>query len=118
MNKTIRTFIAIKLPENIISSIGKAQKAIKLYNLNIRWIRPENMHLTIKFLGNTKIADIQKINSIMEDTVDDFAPIALAVKGIGVFPELRHPRVLWVGFAGDIDYLVQFQNSKPRSSSL
>ena len=62
MNKIARTFLAIKLPEDIIESIRRIQKKIMANNLNIKFVKPENIHLTLKFLGDTPISDIEEIN--------------------------------------------------------
>ncbi|MBW2598351.1 MAG: hypothetical protein JRC55_07105, partial [Deltaproteobacteria bacterium] len=59
MSHTIRTFIAIELPEKIIYTIGTVQEEIKSYGLKIRWVRPENIHLTLKFLGDIQEADTE-----------------------------------------------------------
>jgi 2'-5' RNA ligase len=56
MSNTIRTFLAIELPEKITYTISKVQEEIKSYGLKIRWVRPENIHLTLKFLGDIKTA--------------------------------------------------------------
>ena len=54
MSKTIRTFIAIELPGNIISKIHELQEGLKVYGFKIRWVRSENIHLTLKFLGDVE----------------------------------------------------------------
>ena len=111
MSDTIRTFIAIKLPENIISSISKIQEGIKSYGLKIKWVRPDNIHLTLKFLGNINEADIKKIGRAIFDALKEYPPIALAAKGTGVFPGVNQPRVVWVGVTGQLEPLVGMQKA-------
>jgi len=109
MPDTIRTFIAFKLPENIISSIRKIQEDIKSYAFKVRWVNPENIHLTLKFLGNISATDIEKVSESIINTVNGHAPISLTVKGAGVFPCIKRPRVIWVGITGEIEKLAGIQ---------
>ncbi len=109
MNKAIRTFFAVKIPEDIIARITCIQKDIQAYDLNVNWVKPENIHLTLKFLGNTHIADLKDIGSAMQDVVSDFTPLMLSAKGVGIFPDLRRPKVIWVGISGEIEALSLLQ---------
>ncbi|MDL1962822.1 MAG: RNA 2',3'-cyclic phosphodiesterase [Deltaproteobacteria bacterium] len=109
MPDTIRTFIAFKVPKNIISSIKKIQEDIKSYAFKIRWVDPEKIHLTLKFLGNINYTDIEKVGETLINTVNNYAPISLAVKGAGVFPCIKHPRVIWVGITGEVKKLAGIQ---------
>ena len=111
MSNTIRTFIAIELPEKIIYTIKKVQEEIKSYGLKIRWVRPENIHLTLKFLGDTKAADTENVARAVSESVTDYPPISLAVKGIGVFPGIKRPRVIWLGVSNQLDVLTTFQKT-------
>ncbi len=111
MSDTIRTFIAIELPGNIISSIRKVQEGIKSYGFKVRWVRPENIHLTLKFLGNINEADTEKIGRAIFDAVKEYPPISLAAKGIGVFPGVKRPRVIWVGITGQVEPLIGMQKT-------
>ena len=109
MPDTIRTFIAFKLPKNIISSIRKIQEDIKSYAFKVRWVNPENIHLTLKFLGNISATDIEKVSESIINTVNGHAPISLTVKGAGVFPCIKRPHVIWVGITGEIEKLTSIQ---------
>jgi 2'-5' RNA ligase len=106
MSETIRTFIAVELPEKIISSISRVQENVRSYGFKIRWVRPENIHLTLKFLGNVKKADIEKVGEAIFESVKEYSPITLRAKGIGTFPGIKRPRVIWVGISGQLDLLV------------
>jgi len=111
MSNTIRTFIAIELPEEIIYTISKVQEEIKSYGLKIRWVRPENIHLTLKFLGDIQEADTEKVARAVSESVTGYHPISLAVKGIGVFPGIKRPRVLWLGISKKLDLLTALQRT-------
>jgi 2'-5' RNA ligase len=111
MPDTIRTFIAAEIPENITSGIRELQQGLKDYGIDIRWIRSENIHLTLKFLGDVQAADIDNIFEAISRTVDGVASISLKAKGIGVFPDIRRPHVLWVGLTGQLEVLMQLQKT-------
>jgi 2'-5' RNA ligase len=111
MPDTIRTFIAIELPENIIAHIAKVQDGVKRYGFDASWVRPGNIHLTLKFLGYVHKANIENVTSAMTEAVKSYGPISLLAKGIGVFPGIRRPRVIWIGLKGDTYPLIQLQKS-------
>ncbi len=111
MSNTIRTFIAIELPEKIIYTISKVQEEIKSYGLKIRWVRPENIHLTLKFLGDIKTADTEKVARAVSESATGYPALSLAVKGIGVFPGIKKPRVLWLGISKQLDLLTALQKT-------
>ena len=110
MSGSVRTFIALKLPPEIILLLHRVQQDLKRLNIRARWVRPENIHLTLKFLGDTLTDAVDRIGAEMADTAGEFAPISLAVKGLGVFPGIKRPRVVWVGIGGDTQALFALQN--------
>lgn len=111
MSKTIRTFIAIEIPKTIISKIRELQEGIKAYAFKIRWVRAENIHLTLKFLGDVEEVKINEIAKAVFKTVEGYSPISLQARGIGVFPGVKRPRVLWVGLTGQLEALVRLQKT-------
>ena len=111
MPDTIRTFIAVEMPENIISGIRDLQRNLKAFGVDIRWIRPENIHLTLKFLGDVQADDMDSISGVISGTAEGGSPISLQAKGIGVFPGVKRPRVLWVGLTGQLELLSKLQKT-------
>jgi 2'-5' RNA ligase len=109
MSETFRAFIAFDLPTSVQSFLGEVQEALKLYGFRVKWVRPQNIHLTLKFLGNTATADTDKIVEAMTLAADDCAVVTLAAKGIGVFPDFRRPRVIWAGLNGQLEILADLQ---------
>ena len=109
MTDHIRTFVACELPREIRSEIGQIQEDLKHRRLRLKWVRPENLHLTLKFLGDVSTGQIDTIVAAIEKVARAFMPISLAAKGIGVFPGIRRPRVLWVGIGGQFPQLGQLQ---------
>jgi 2'-5' RNA ligase len=111
MNDTFRAFIAVDLPQNVKSFLSEAQEALKVYGFRVKWVRPQNIHLTLKFLGNTATADTDKIAGAMALTAGNCPVVSLAAKGIGVFPNARRPRVIWVGLNGQLEILANLQQT-------
>ena len=118
MSDTIRSFIAFKLPEKTIASIRDVQENLKSYGFNIRWVQPQNIHLTLKFLGATSSIHTDKIKDAMVQSASDAGSIWLEAKGVGLFPDIRRPRVLWVGIAGQTDPLYSLQKRLEEALSI
>lgn len=109
MSDILRTFIAFQLPENIISHIRMVQKKIRTYGFKVGWVKPENIHLTLKFLGEISKQDIDTVVQSMAETAKLYSPLTFSAKGIGVFPTVKRPRILWIGLNGDTYPLIQLQ---------
>jgi 2'-5' RNA ligase len=109
MSGKIRAFIAISLPEAVLQAIAKAQETLKGSGLKIRWVRKEGMHLTLKFLGDIGVDDVDRIHAAIERATKSSSPFALRGEGVGVFPDLRRPRVVWVGVTEDVETLRALQ---------
>jgi len=111
MSETFRAFIAIDLPESVKSFLSEAQAALKLYGFRVKWVRLQNIHLTLKFLGDTAIADSDKIAEAMAMAARNCPAVSLVAKGIGVFPDVRRPRVIWAGLNGQLEILANLQQT-------
>ncbi|MBW1742086.1 MAG: RNA 2',3'-cyclic phosphodiesterase [Deltaproteobacteria bacterium] len=109
MSEKLRAFIAISLPESVLQAIVNVQETLKESGLKIRWVRQEGIHLTIKFLGDIDRADVERIHSAMQQVTQVFSPLVLQGEGVGVFPDLKRPRVVWVGVSGEIKVLRALQ---------
>ncbi len=107
--ESLRTFIAFPLPASIRDHIQSIQDGVRAEGLRMRWVKPENIHLTLKFLGNVAPADIEGIAEAMAETVQSAPVIRLGAKGLGVFPGISRPRVLWVGLQGETHALIEIQ---------
>ena len=110
--ETVRVFVALDLPvpakEVLRQAVADLQSELPQ---GIRWVRPEGVHLTLKFLGDVASARVTDIQQAMERASREFGPATfrLALSGLGVFPNPREPRVLWAGVTGDMDALGHFQ---------
>jgi 2'-5' RNA ligase len=115
MSDSIRAFIAFELPDAILAALDSVQRGLRPYGFRVKWVRPEGIHLTLKFLGDIKAADIEPIAGIMFDAAKDFAPFSLTARAIGVFPGIKRPRVIWSGLAGDVNRLGDLQQKMDES---
>jgi 2'-5' RNA ligase len=115
MTKPIRAFLAIDLPEEIRDQIRGIQDRLKTKLKGIRWIRPEGIHLTLKFLGSISKNDILNISGMVEKQTKDVGPLMLNVGTAGTFPDLKRPRVLWLGVGGETERLLILQKKMDTS---
>ena len=102
----IRAFIAIELPDPVKASISRIQTGVRRdEHTSVKWVNPESVHLTLKFLGNIDPELIPDIGRAMSQAAAGLGPIRLEISKVGAFPNLRAPRVVWVGLEGDISTL-------------
>lgn len=111
MSATLRTFVAFELPEPVVAFMAGIQQRLKSRGLRVRWVRPQNIHLTLKFFGNIDPAEVEKISSAMAAAAGSTTPLALSAKGVGVFPGIQRARVIWVGLAGQTAQLAALQKT-------
>lgn len=93
----MRTFIAIELPKEIKEALAKLQGQLKASSADVKWVEPENIHLTLKFLGERDDKRVEKIKEILGEVAKEKKAFPLCLKGLGAFPKLEFPRVVWVG---------------------
>ena len=109
----IRTFIAIELDDALKTALTQVQEQLKSARVSRigRWISPNSIHLTLKFLGNVPVARIAEIEQAIRQACASFAPFDISLAGAGCFPNARRPRVIWVGVDGDVETLNRLQRS-------
>ncbi len=104
----IRCFLAIDLPEGLRPGLALVQGELKKAQADVRWVPPGNIHITLKFFGNVADAEIPTIIEAAREVSATQAPLTLKVTGAGAFPNVRSPRVVWLGLGGDMLPLTQF----------
>lgn len=95
----MRLFIALNLPESERERIVDAIRPLRESRLPVRWLPPESLHITMKFLGEVRPDRVPAITASIEDAASKSSPFTLPLGGFGAFPTLRRPRVLWLGAA-------------------
>jgi RNA 2',3'-cyclic 3'-phosphodiesterase len=105
----IRSFLAIEIPRTILKKIEEVQDDLKSSRADVRWVNPEKIHLTLKFFGNIDESRIDPIVKSIERPTQTISPFSLKVRGVGAFPHLKNPRVIWMGLVDGKEVLVSFQ---------
>ena len=106
----IRSFIAIELPPEVKSNISEVQAKIKSSRHNfIKWVSPQSIHLTLKFLGNINSQIVSNISGAIKDASSEVSSFSIEIGGLGVFPNNNRPRVLWLGIGGEVEKLIDLQ---------
>ena len=103
---SFRTFLAIDLPSCLLDSIVKKQQAMKPELPFITWDKSENLHLTLKFIGDTPESKIPGLQQVVAKAVKGIQPFVINLRGFGVFPDKLAPRTLWAGIEGDLEVLL------------
>ena len=107
----IRSFLAFELPADVMSKMEKVSGQLKKTPLSVKWVNPKNIHLTVVFLGNIReddLSEIEKSTGIVCSRYDSFE---ISLNGIGVFPNIRLPRVIWLGLDGDMERMSFFRDT-------
>ena len=105
----IRSFLAIEIPGTILKKIDEIQKDLKSSGADVRWMNSEKIHLTLKFFGNIDESGIESIVKSLEGPIRDTSRFFLKARGVGAFPHLKSPRVIWMGLVDGKGVLVPFQ---------
>lgn len=108
----LRVFIAIELSEHVCDAIQKQTTRLRqmLGNDLIRWVPTQNMHLTLKFLGDTATSHLDFIKQLLTREANSHQQFTLQLSGLGAFPNSRRPRLLWIGIHAPAD-LASLQKS-------
>jgi 2'-5' RNA ligase len=107
----LRLFIAIPIPEPVRDEIICVQRELQpLVPRNVvRWARPDQFHLTLRFLGDVPVAGLEKLKESVNAVCRNARPLSLRAEGVGFFPNPRSPRVIWVGIDDREGFLVDLQ---------
>lgn len=93
----MRLFVAINLPEDVRTVIRELVKDLRVEDDSVRWTPTDNVHLTLKFLGEVAPSLADQVIGVIEETVPGHPAFGLKLSELGAFPNLRRPRVIWVG---------------------
>lgn len=112
----IRSFIAIELPQFLRSKLESLQRELKRQEPDVKWVRPEGIHLTLKFLGSISRDEIDRISNVLAGIVPRWPPFTMKIKGLGGFPSIRNPRVLWIGIQEGASEVLSLQRAIEKAS--
>ena len=106
----LRLFAAVEVPESVRNEMIRVQRELKPLALgDVRWTNPEQLHLTLKFLGNVPASSVAALKNVMAEACAGARPFLLRARGIGFFPNERSPRVVWAGIEDDENILAGLQ---------
>lgn len=108
--KQIRCFIAIEIPDAIQTLLISAQEELNRSVRGASWVKRGNIHLTLKFLGDVAPNQISTIKDSIEQVANARSPFSLEIGGIGTFPNLTRPRIIWAGVKTGVDEVISISN--------
>jgi 2'-5' RNA ligase len=101
----IRSFLAVEIPRAIKDRLAGDIALLKPGTAGIKWVNPDQVHLTLKFFGSIPTEKVDQISAAVAGTVKGCRPFDLHLQGTGGFPNIRRPRVIWVGLGGNREAL-------------
>ncbi|CBE69690.1 MAG: RNA 2',3'-cyclic phosphodiesterase [Candidatus Methylomirabilis oxygeniifera] len=106
---TIRAFVAANLTPDLKAALAMAQDRLKATRADVGWVRSENLHLTLKFLGQVEADRIGAIGEAIAAAAAGSGPVRLVFQGLGAFPRPREARVVWIGLSRGSEALAALQ---------
>ncbi|MBD3376908.1 RNA 2',3'-cyclic phosphodiesterase [candidate division KSB1 bacterium] len=107
--ETLRTFICIPLPDEILCKVEQIQENVRQKEDGVKWVHPQSMHLTLQFLGDVKQTSVEEIGRMITPLIESTPAFFLSLEGAGAFPNFRRPKVLWLGIQDESGQLVTLQ---------
>ena len=110
-DQTLRTFIAIELDPQLQAVLHQIQEDFKKIGADVRWIKAQNIHVTLKFLGEVPPERIDSVRDLMAKTLEGFKSFSMALTHLGAFPKIENPQIIWVGTTADRNSIQQIAQS-------
>jgi RNA 2',3'-cyclic 3'-phosphodiesterase len=107
---SIRSFLAFELPPEVKDHVRRISEDLKKSKLDVRWVKPDNIHLTVVFLGDVREGDISAISREVGRVCFGFHPFDFRLKRLGLFPDRKRPRILWAGYEGDVERITSLRD--------
>ena len=107
----VRSFIAVELPQETQHELARLQERLEKAcgYCPAKWVAPGSIHLTLNFLGDVSLSKLDDIKSAVSRSVAGMNAFELTLAGLGAFPNLERPHVIWVGLSGDVENLSKIQ---------
>ncbi len=107
----MRTFLAVDLEEDVMDRINLLIQRYKSIDRNIKWVRPENIHITLFFFGEVDEYVLNRLEVLIKKSLESIYTFRVNVKGISAFPSLKKPRVIWIGVENKSHELITIFNA-------
>ncbi|MEW6186914.1 MAG: RNA 2',3'-cyclic phosphodiesterase [Thermodesulfobacteriota bacterium] len=111
----IRSFLAVEVPEEQRAAVSGIIGELKRIPSGVKWVIPDQVHLTLKFFGSISPETVEGISRTLTPIVAGISPFPLSLEGLGGFPNLFRPRVIWLGIGGDTAALKGLQQSAEKA---
>jgi 2'-5' RNA ligase len=98
----MRCFVGLELPAEVQAAAGEVLRELKRSGADLKWVRPENLHVTLKFLGEVEDGRTQEICQAIEAACAGQPALELSLAEAGAFPSPQRPQVVWLGLAGQV----------------
>ena len=105
MPPTLRIFAAVELPTECRKILKGIQDELQTINADVKWVLPENCHITLKFFGNVEEPKIKSITGIIDQNTRGLVSFPITVEHIGAFPSIESPQIIWAGIGQGHDFL-------------
>jgi RNA 2',3'-cyclic 3'-phosphodiesterase len=105
----MRTFIAVELPPRVKARAAELIKQLRAAAADVNWVHPEQMHLTLKFLGDVPDTEVPDICRVVREVAARFEPFEVICRGAGAFPDIQRPRTVWIGITDGGEELRRLQ---------
>ncbi len=101
----MRLFIALPLGLQVERYLSSIIDELRPHGGSVKWVAPQNVHLTVRFLGDTEEHRVPKIKQLLDKVASEHPTVATTIDCLGAFPNLRRPRVVWAGIHDNVDHL-------------
>jgi len=118
MKQTVRTFVAVEMPADVRARAVKLIEILAGVGADVKWVAPENLHITLKFLGEVELKETARICEAMQKAAFETPPFSLTLLGAGAFPNVHRPRTIWLGAEDDAPMRALHQQLETRLQKL
>ena len=101
-NRLIRTFLSVPVPSAVVKLQKELKTVVNNHGAKVNWVRSDNIHVTLKFIGDMPEDDVDQIGNKIKDIIGSTQSLKFKISGTGCFPKKERPRILWLGINGDL----------------
>jgi len=103
----IRCFLALTIPKEAQAELASIQKSLQTHGAKARWVKADNIHITLRFLGNRPVKKIEQITKDLPLFCPNFRPFKITIHTLDGFPDLSNPKVIWTGISNGSDSILK-----------
>jgi 2'-5' RNA ligase len=111
MSRIIRTFVAVEIPLETRDRARRAIAALDTTPAKVKWVEPESLHWTLKFLGDVDILETPAVCEAVRKAVEPLAPFDVEAWGVGAFPDIHNPRTVWIGMRDGSEQMIELHDA-------